>query len=181
MWSSAQLCETTWGQRWLKEKKKRKRKTSTRMLIFIKLHCLLTLLSKWQERTDNFTAEIFDHCQTPVSTYCAEEEEKKMNRIIVYAESISVTLGRIHKDPNGCMRNNKHSLISQFFLNCLSKLNSCLGTCFKEQACLSKASSVNKQNKRDDGWLLNPHLISANVQLFKVSCAPLICFKAEEK
>lgn len=85
------------------------------IFFFIKLHCLLTLLSKWQERTDNFTAEIFDHCQIPVSTYCAGEKKTEKNSIIVYTESISVTLGRIHNDPNGCMRNNKHSLISQFF------------------------------------------------------------------
>lgn len=56
-----------------------------------------------------------------------------------------------------------------------------LGHLFQRTDLFSKSSSVNKQNKLDDGWLLNPHLISANVKLFKVSRASLICFKAEEK
>lgn len=73
------------------------------------------------------------------------------------------------------------SLIRQFSELPL-KTELMLGHLFQRTGlCLSKARSVNKQNKHDDGWLLSPHLISANVQLFKVSCASLICFKAEEK
>lgn len=80
-------------------------------------------------------------------------------------------LGKDPQDANGCMRNNKPSLISQF-----SRMRS--APVFTEQVLFIRVLL-----RQQTTWccLLDPHLISANVQLFKVSFASLICFKAEEK
>lgn len=122
-----------------------------------------------------------------VKLFC--EHGWKVNSIIVYLKSISVTLGRIHRiQMVACRLTNSlsHQLwvvvfFSSSFWIAPPNWTHARAPVSKNGLCLSKASSVNKQNKRDDGWLLGPHLISANVQLFKVSCASLICFKAEEK
>lgn len=162
---------TTWGQHWLK-------KITTRGWFYQVILFVDTLIKVTGKDRQFHCWDIWNFANIHVRPLCYLSWKNKQFHCLYRKHPCDFE--KYTQNPNGWMQNNKHSLISQFSESPL-KLSSCLGTCFKEQACLSKSSSVNKQNKRDDGWLLNPHLISANVQLFKVSCASLICFKAEEK
>lgn len=104
--------KTTWGQRWLKDKNNLN--TNADFFFYQVTLFVDTLIKVTGEDRQFHRWDIWSLSNTRVNLLCWGKKTEK-NSIIVYTESISVTLGRIHNDPNGCMRNNKHSLISQFF------------------------------------------------------------------
>lgn len=177
----------TWGLHWLGKKRKEKQNPSVQTLMLSS--CSVCWQSDKSDKRGRAVSRLrhFEIRKYPCQTFLWAWMKSKQHYCL-YQKHLC-DFGKDTQNPNGCVQTNKQSL------------SSVVGCCFfsssfwiaspnwtharapvsKNGLCLSKASSVNKQNKRDDGWLLGPHLISANVQLFKVSCASLICFKAEEK
>lgn len=128
------------------------------MLIWSKFYCLLTLVSKVTGEDGAFhDSDIWKCANIHVRLLCYLSCEINKHHCLYPKHLCDFGEGYTQCERFARRITNTLQSVSFSFFELPLKLNSCSGTCFKEQACLSKASSVNKQNKRDDdGWLLKP-------------------------